>query len=245
MLCVYRLVFSHDHCGYAVTLHKLWEQCRRLGVQLPQPQPVSASSMCAARAKVHEVLFQRIHRALLAEARQPMAARPWHGHRACAVDGSQLNLPRQLCQQGYRTPAPTAHYPQGLLSCLYQLGTQLPVDFDLVSHGNARCAALAHLAALEPGDVVVYDRGYYSFWMLQSHLKRGLHAVFRLQRNANALCREFIRGPRDEALVTVRPGAAGQVHRGRERLRAGDDAAGPQALPGQRTGGAVPRSLGH
>ena len=62
VLFVYRLVFSHDHRGYGVTLNKLWEQCRRLGVQLPQPQPVSASSMCAARAKVHEVLFQRIHR---------------------------------------------------------------------------------------------------------------------------------------------------------------------------------------
>ena len=79
------------------------------------------------------------------------------------------------------------------------------MDFDLVSHGNARRATLAHLAALEPRDVVVYDRGYYSFWMLQSHLERGLHAVFRLKRNANALFREFIRGPRAEALVTVRP----------------------------------------
>ena len=122
VLFVYRLVFGHDNRGYGATLNKLWEQCRRLGVPLPQPQPVAASSMCAARAKVDAAVFQQIHRAVLAEAREPMAARPWWGHRAFAVDGSQLNLPRELCRDGYRPPSPTAHYPQGLLSCLLYWG---------------------------------------------------------------------------------------------------------------------------
>ena len=51
---------------------------------------------------------------------------------------------------------------------------------------------LAHLAALAPGDVIVYDRGYYSFQLLHAHCERRLHAVFRLQRDANALFREFM-----------------------------------------------------
>ena len=116
-----------------------------------------------------------------------------------------MNLPRPLVRAGYRTPGDKAHYPQGLLSCLYQLRARLPVDFDLHAHGDERRAALAHLAALAPGDVIVYDRGYYSFQLLHAHCERRLHAVFRLQRNANALFREFMLGDRSDALVTVLP----------------------------------------
>ncbi len=205
VLFVFRLVFAPDRQGYALTLAELWEQCRRLGVQLPQPQPVSASSMCEARAKVRADVFQRLHRAILAQAPRDAPGERWQGHRAFAVDGSKLNLPRPLLREGYRTPAPTAHYPQGLLSCLYQLRAQLPVDFDLHAHGDERRAALAHLPALAPGDIVVYDRGYYSFRLLHAHAERSLQAVFRLQRNANALFRDFVLGDRSDAVVTVPP----------------------------------------
>ncbi len=59
-------------------------------------------------------------------------------------------------------PVDSAHYPQGLVSCLYRLQFRLPVDFDLHAHGNEREAALAaHLNVLSANDndVVVYDRG--------------------------------------------------------------------------------------
>ena len=49
-----------------------------------------------------------------------------------------------------------------MLSCLYELAPKLPADFELHAHGNERTAALAHLAATAAGDVVVYDRGYFS-----------------------------------------------------------------------------------
>ena len=122
VLFVFRLVFAPDRQGYALTLAELWEQCRRLGVALPQPQPVSASSICAARAKVGAHVFRRIHRALLDQAPPEQARQLWHGQRVFAVDGSKLNLPRPLAGEGYRTPAPNAHYPQGLLSCLLYWG---------------------------------------------------------------------------------------------------------------------------
>ena len=43
------------------------------------------------------------------------------------------------------------------LSCLCQLKSQMPFDFDLVSHTNERSCAQRHLQVLEKGDVVVYD----------------------------------------------------------------------------------------
>ena len=167
------------------------------------PQPVSAAAICQARAKVDEEIFRSAHRAVLERLPGDGPGALWHGHRAFAVDGSKLNLPRPLVRAGYRTPGDKAHYPQGLLSCLYQLRARLPVDFDLHAHGDERRAALAHLAALAPGDVIVYDRGYYSFQLLHAHCERRLHAVFRLQRNANALFREFMLGDRSYTLATT------------------------------------------
>ena len=157
MLFVFRLVFAPRRQGYTTTLAELWAQCRALDVPLPQPQPVSDAAMCKARPKVDENVFKQFHAEILRCAAP--SGPTWQGHRVFAVDGSKLNLPRQLADAGYATPSEQAHYPQGLLSCLFRLQSRLPVDFDLVPHGNERTAALAHLQALAAPDIVVYDRG--------------------------------------------------------------------------------------
>ena len=208
VLFIFRLVLSKGRQGYAATLVELWEQCRRLGVALPQPAPVSPSAMCNARAKVHENLLRTVHGEVLRRAGASALAPRWKGHRLFAVDGSKLNLPRPLVKAGYRRPADNAHYPQGLLSCLYALRAKVPVDFDLLRHDNERQAARAHLKALSPNDVVVYDRGYFSQALLGEHLARGVHAVFRLQVNANAAVCAFVRSTDTDRVVDIAPGQA-------------------------------------
>ena len=122
------------------------------------------------------------------------------------MDGCKLNLPAPLTAAGYQPPGPQAHYPQGLLSCLLRLQSRLPVDFDLAAHGNERLAALAHLPALEPADLVVYDRGYYSFELLCAHQERGLHAVFRIRRSSGQAFDRFLASRRTDTLAAILPG---------------------------------------
>ena len=203
MLFVYRLVLSSGEQGYATTLAELWEQCRALGVALPQPDPVAASAMCRARAKVDENVFRSVHAEILKRASSPPA---WRGHRLFAIDGSKLNLPRPLIRCGYRTPSDTSHYPQGLLSCLVQLPERIPVAFDLRAHGNERRAALDLLPALSPGDVVIYDRGYFSWELLAVHLEQNMHPVFRIQKSASPIMDAFLAGSRTDAVVEAMPG---------------------------------------
>ena len=217
VLFVFRLVFSKGRPGYATTLAELWGQCRTMGIELPQPAPVSPSSICSARARLDEQLFKTLHQEILkvvfdAEGRprharkaRPDTDRRWQGHRVFAVDGSSLNLPRGLVHEGWRTPVDGAHYPQGLVSCLYRLQSRLPVDFDLHAHGNERAAALAHLNVLSANDVVVYDRGYYSYEMLHAHAIRGLHAVFRMKRKTGVDVDRFIHGGRRDTVIEVAP----------------------------------------
>jgi hypothetical protein len=146
-----------------------------------------------------------MQRALLARVPTDAPRWLWRGHRVFAVDGSKIHLPRRLRRDGYRCPSDRSHYPQGLLSSLFQLRARLPFDLDLSCHENERRAARDHLRALRPGDVVVFDRGYYSFALLHACARRGLHPVFRLQANASGLVRDFIHSDDADRTVPVEP----------------------------------------
>ena len=181
MLFVFRLVVAPRGQGYRATLCELWEQCAAAGVELPQDEPPAAATACEAREKLDEAAFKRLHRKVLAASPE---GRLWKGHRILAVDGSKITLPRELAQHGYRLPNDGAHYPRGMVSVLYRLHDRLPVDFDLFNHENEREAALAHLDHAGQGDVIVHDRGYFSFAMALAHRERGLDFVFRIRANA-------------------------------------------------------------
>ena len=205
VLFVFRLVLAPRLQGYGPTLTELWGQCRQQGLFPPHDDPVSASSMCVARGKVGRRPFLRMQRALLARVPTDAPRWLWRGHRVFAVDGSKIHLPRRLRRDGYRCPSDRSHYPQGLLSSLFQLRARLPFDLDLSCHENERRAARDHLRALRPGDVVVFDRGYYSFALLHACARRGLHPVFRLQANASGLVRDFIQSDDADRTVPVEP----------------------------------------
>jgi len=193
ILLVFRLVSSKNTQSYGTTIDELWDSCRKLNLPLPQKSTIAPSSFCTARKKLDEDVFKSINQKIIdtyAEQGRDESYK-WLGHRVFAVDGSKVNLPRSLTSCGYKLPSDNANYPQGLLSCLYQVKSQIPFDFDLVSHANERTCAEKHLQALEKNDVVVYDRGYFSYLMLHHHLKSKIHAVFRLQKSSYNVIREF------------------------------------------------------
>ena len=200
MLFVFRLVVAPRGQGYRTTLCELWEQCAAAGVALPQDEPPAASTACEAREKLDEAAFKRLHREVLAAGPE---CPPWKGRRILAVDGSKITLPRELAENGFRVANDSAHYPQGMVSVLYRLRDRIPVDFDLFDHENEREAALAHLDHAAEGDVIVYDRGYWSFAMALAHQERGLDFVFRLKKAANPVFDDFIASGETERTVTL------------------------------------------
>ena len=203
MLLIFRLVSSHNSQSYGTTIDDLWDSADRLQLAFPQPHSIAASSFCAARHKLDETIFKAVNRTILEAYASEAVQATWRGHRLFAVDGSKLTLPRELLAGGYTLPSETAHYPQGVLSCLYHLHAQLPWDFDLVAHGNERLCALQHLAVLEPNDVVVYDRGYFSYHLLQQHWATGIHAIFRLQDRGVKAIRELLASSDTDIMVTI------------------------------------------
>jgi len=205
MLLIFRLVTSKKACSYGTTIDDLWDSCDRLNISLPQKSSIAPSSFCAARKKLDETIFKSVNRKIIDEYAPDASRYTWKGHRLFAVDGSKVNLPPKLVDYGYPIPSKNSHYPQGLLSCLYQLKSQLPFDFDLVSHANERKCATHHLDVLEKDDVVVYDRGYFSYVLLHQHCESGIHAIFRLQENSSLAIGEFFSSPQTDSVITIYP----------------------------------------
>ncbi|MBW2570311.1 MAG: IS4 family transposase [Deltaproteobacteria bacterium] len=206
ILLIFRLVCSKNSQSYGTTIDELWDSCDKLGLPLPQNGSIAPSSFCTARMKLDETVFKQINQKIISTyAQQSQEKYKWLGHRIFAVDGSKINLPRKLMSSGYKLPSENANYPQGLLSCLYQVKSQMPFDFDLTSHANERICAQHHLHTLEENDIVVYDRGYFSYAMLHQHLDLKIHAVFRLQKSSYTVIRDFFSSHDTDSIVTINP----------------------------------------
>lgn len=205
ILFIFRLVFSKNIQGYGITIIELWDHCRKMNFPLPQYKPVAPSALCNARAKLDENIFKIINTKVIDAYENNNAEHRWKQHRIFAVDGTKINLPRQLISSGYQTPSDNAHYPQGLVSCIYQLKSKIPYDFDLVSHSDERKVAVTHFKVLKQNDVVVYDRGYFSYIMLYCHVVQGIHTVFRIQKNTYKVIQEFMTSDSTDTIVTIKP----------------------------------------
>lgn len=206
IMLLFRLVSSKARQGYGTTIDALWDHDWSLRQHLPQKDSIAPSSFTVARHKLHESVFKIINERIVALYGTEIGEScRWYGHRLFAVDGSKMNLPHALISAGYRVPAETAHYPQGLVSCLYQLQARIPWDFELADHEDERKCAVSHLKALRQDDVVVYDRGYFSCGLLFHHQQLGIHAIFRLSSATYKPIVNFIQSSQTEAFVTLDP----------------------------------------
>jgi hypothetical protein len=205
ILFIFRLVFSKNKQGYGSTISELWDYCKKLNIPLPQAKPVVPAAFCNARKKLDEGVFKILNTEIIREYSTQQENFLWKTHRIFAVDGSKINLPKQLLHYSYQTPSNNAHYPQGIVSCLYQLRSKIPVDFELSPHLDERKLALDHLEVLQKNDIVVYDRGYFSYAMLHMHHKKEIHAVFRLAKSSIKIIDEFMLSAETESLITIDP----------------------------------------
>ena len=72
------------------------------------------------------------------------------------------------------------YYPQGIMSCLYNLQEKVIYDFSLVKHMNERLCALEHLKQLDNKDIMIFDRGYFSYLLFYKAIENGIEVIFRI-----------------------------------------------------------------
>ena len=206
VIFILKLVLSKNSQGYKVLLNELWEAEEFSHLQA---SPISASSICEARQKMPASIFSEINQRILAIREESDPLPLWHNHRVFAVDGSKINLPRELLEAGYKAPNKDQYYPQGLMSTLYHLGSGLVYDAILSANKGERICLLAHMDRLLPGDVLVLDRGYFSYLILAKAVEKGINLVCRMQSGTvNKAVQAFWDSDKEDEVIIYKPSVA-------------------------------------
>jgi IS4 transposase len=210
LIMIFKITACNRQYGLSSNLTEFWDICAEKNIKLPQEKPIAASSFCEARQKLSEDIFKDLNKKLMTNWDEKRRLHRWFGHRIFAVDGSRINIPRELTAYGFKIYDETRrHYPQGLLSCLYDVLSKTVYDFDFVSHMNERKCALQHLKVVQPNDIMIFDRGYFSYLMLHEFHNAGVHALFRMQEGSvNKQVEAFIASSEHDLIINYIPSAA-------------------------------------
>lgn len=122
---------------------------------------ISASAFSQARSRMHWSYIRELFHYAVTFHQTHVPQDLWKGRRVFAIDGTRLTVPNGFIKKKYIRPAKNAHYPQAMVTVLYQLKAGIPHDAQFCRHFDERRAALHHLKYLCAGDVVVVDRGFF------------------------------------------------------------------------------------
>jgi hypothetical protein len=103
--------------------------------------------------------------------------------RIIAVDGSFLNLYKSFDKYGYEYASENKNYCKAIISCLYDIENKIPINYYLFKKRDERNAFKEQIKYLRAGDIVIFDRGYFSYDIIEKLNNKGINYIFRLKYN--------------------------------------------------------------
>lgn len=159
---------------------------RRLHPSPDEPEPVE-SAFTQARQRLGVAPLRH----LFEECARPMATHQtvaafYHGWRLMGLDGTVLDLPDTPANEAVfgrpgASRAPAA-FPQLRLLALCELGTHAICGLSIKPcRRSERSMAPALLRQLQPGMLLLWDRGFFSYDLVRTALTTGAHLLARVQ----------------------------------------------------------------
>jgi hypothetical protein len=184
----------------------------------PGAPAVEASAFTHARAKLKAGAFVELNQTVLQTVYGSDYAglvKRWRGHRLLGVDSSLMRLPSHAAVgqvfgwvQCANHRGRQERYPQGRVSVLYDVLNEVALDSCLVGSTRAETElAHQHLAHVQPGDVLLTDRGYTGYAWLAAVRTRGAHFVSRCSQGSFAAVQQLFARNEENVSVEVTLGA--------------------------------------
>jgi len=175
-----------------------------LGRSMPR-QEVTQSAFTQARKKLKFEAFVELNDQAVSAFYADAPIERWHGHRLLAVDGTTLRLPNTP-EVRNTFDALEGEVPLGRLSELYDVCNDIVIgaEFSALEIGEGFHAELL-LPRANRGDVVLYDRGYPSFYLLSLHGKAGVDYCMRTPVGRFKAVAEFVVSGAIDQWVDIRP----------------------------------------
>lgn len=179
------------------------------------PNGLGTGSYCKARQRLPLALIQDCVAEVACVAAQclPPAAR-WRGREVKLIDGTGISMPDTPSLQAAfpqsRSQAPGVGFPHASIVGVISLGTGCVTDWTMTPAKGKRTGESSQLWSLldrfAPGEVLIADRAYCSYFLLADLSKRGVDFVIREHATRdNASVYSEVLGPNDRRLVWPRP----------------------------------------
>jgi hypothetical protein len=161
-----------------------------------------------ARSKLNPWAFKRLNEVAVDSFYQGAEYYVWHQMRLLAVDGTRFVLPNHpsvVEEFGVHNFGPNADSPRSLAmgSLLYDVLNQITIDSQLAPYvSSERDLLMQHLDKINPGDMLLLDRGYPSFWLLFLLKAKGIEFCVRLKEDWWLKVKDFTESTDKERIVT-------------------------------------------
>lgn len=103
--------------------------------------------------------------------------------RIIAVDASFLNLYKSFNKYRYEYSSKNKNYCKAIISCLYDIENKIPINYYLFKKRDEINALKEQIKYLRSGDIVIFDRGYFSYDIIEKLNQKGINYIFRLKYN--------------------------------------------------------------
>lgn len=134
----------------------------------------------------------------------------WKGFRLLAVDGSTVPLPHtEVIKEmyGYVVNKTSTQTPMARICVLYDVLNEIAIQGLLHSyHRGERDGFLPILGHQKLSDsLLLFDRGYLSYWFIHLLLNKQAHFVIRAQSNAGTVIESFLKGSERDIITELYP----------------------------------------
>jgi hypothetical protein len=193
--------------GYQHLLDAFWDEAKAYQVPMPIDQPVSTAAFCNARKKLGSAAVRQLLRDTsdTFDGAHGLQHR-FYGRRVLAVDGCKVPVQRSPELWDEFGGHYDGYVPQILVSVLFDVIAKMPVDATIAPYASDERVQLGHLlASTRDGDILVLDRGYPSYDVIDMLIEHGLDFVIRVPVSGFRAVEEFVLSGRDEANIVLTP----------------------------------------
>lgn len=175
---------------------------------------VTASAFSQAREYLKHTAFEELNTEFNRQFNQLKILNRWREYRLLAVDSSTLRLPESTLLTDYFGGQDNLSglVTMARLSTCFDVSSGLSLDAQIAPYlSSERDLAAQHLAKTQPGDLLIYDRGYPAFWLFA--LLKSLNRDFcmRATTRYSASVEQFMASEADEALLEFTPRASSKL----------------------------------
>ncbi len=166
----------------------------------------TSSAYVQSRQKINPLVFKSLSDTLVEEFYNDneLGVKLWKGFRLLAVDGSTINLPfsKELSTEYRYARNQTGNTNvQARVSVLYDVENQLVIDANINSRSTyERAMGLKHLPKCNSNDLIIFDRGYFSYDFLVA--LADIPFVMRLKSDLNVI-KSFIQTNKGSQIVEI------------------------------------------